>query len=110
MHTGCATYGNANLAITLFQLPSPLRSGGSLRPYRPQSDICASALPPTADTAATGANRKTASRRSLRNSIRVLIRLQVPSSSCATSSDPTRQDRWQREVARPAEELCRDSD
>src|SRR4029077_19257137 len=48
MHTGCATYGNATLAITLFQLPSPHRSGGTLRPYRLQSDIC----------------RKTASRRS----------------------------------------------
>src|SRR4029079_19545781 len=40
MNTGCATYGNANLAITLFQLPSPRRSGGTLRPYRLQSDIC----------------------------------------------------------------------
>ena len=49
MHTGCATYGNANLAITLFQLPSPHRSGGTLRPYRLQSDICASDLPPKAN-------------------------------------------------------------
>lgn len=37
MHIGCATYGNANLAITRFQLPLPRRSGGSQSP-RPQSD------------------------------------------------------------------------
>src|SRR5262249_62399633 len=56
MHTGCITYGNVNLAITVFQLPSPHRSDGSLRLFKPRSDISASALPLKADMCGASAD------------------------------------------------------
>jgi len=45
MHTECATCGNANLAITRFQLQSPHRSSDNLRLYRVRVIFSAAALP-----------------------------------------------------------------